>query len=454
MKKIIIITVLALLLILNLTACDSIEEIIGEGGGVVITPTPGEWSERVFTSEYMGFRFALPTLWDAPTVAEWTALMEAGAHVLEGTGLELPEEQPVLYMVARNLLTGANVQITYHRYGRRTPSVDEIIDATSEELTEAGVRVVGNRGSIRLGDYDWTYISTELNLGDIVSRGRQFYNVYSGYIRIITVTVMTGVDELHEIIQIFIGSEERTSAVAIEFSEELIDSWVWFDDFDFIYSFAEDGTGVRGFSDMKENFQWRTSGDILLIEMDIGVEGWTFTVEGDFLTLDSLQEQGLSSSYLRIGAMFDDSMLDSIDYMLYDWFGHYDWFDRFVSDFREYGGYGDFGNFGEFRDAVDFEGISYAFDNASVDMEIVGIWLSYGSDDFFMIFTRDGYGFVGIYPNLMEIFKWGAKDGNHLVKHYMSSLSMQNWLFTTYDEFFVIESLNFPGITRRYVRLQ
>ena len=416
MKKVILMIVLALLLIFSLTACDMIEDIIG-GGGVVVTPTQGEWSDRVFTSEYMGFRFALSSLWDAPTAAEWVALMEAGAYVLEGTGLELPEEYPTLYMVARNLLTGANVQITYHRYGRRTPNVDEVIDATSEELTGAGVRVVGNRGSVRLGAHDWTYISTEVTLGDIVSRGRQFYNVYSGYIRIITVTTMTGADEIDEITQMFIGLEGPVpESVAIEFSEALLDAWLWYDDFDFIYFFDVDGMGVRGFSDGEEEFQWRTSGDTLLIETDIGAEGWTFTIQGDILTLDSLQEQGLSFSYFRVGSDL-----------------YYEIFDEFFADF-------DFG--------FDFDTDELV--GTVIDMDLVDIWVWYDNNTYFLAFDDDGFGMRGFYPDL-DLFAWGTQDGDHL----MISIGrfLENWTFTIDGDTLTIDSRDEPGLTFSYFRM-
>jgi len=443
MKKIIFVVALTLLLVFSLAACD----MIGGDGGVVVTPTQGEWSERVFTGEYMGFRFVLSALWDAPTAAEWTALMEAGAYVLEGTGLELPEEHPTLYMVARNLLTGANVQITYHRYGRRTPSLDEVIDTMTEELTEAGMRVVGTRRSVRLGAYDWTYISAEFNTGDIVSRSQQFYNIYSGYIRIITTTSLTGAEELAEIRTMFIGLDDHIpGSVAIEFSKDLIDSWFLNEPLDYLYMdmhidihrhmFAEDGTGIRGIVDEEadfewrdsayESFMWRTSGDTLLIITDAGTEGWTFTVDENFLTIDSIQEPGLSSNFIKMSVALDGSLLDEwLADFDYRWFGHYEWFGNVYFEIPE---------------------------DASLDMNLVGLWVLLDNDNITKEFFADGYG-MSTQSGELIAFEWGIGDDGRLLIHDEQMWTPMNWIYVIEDDALRLENIVIQGWMTVYFRV-
>ncbi|MCL2220724.1 MAG: hypothetical protein FWC13_03640 [Oscillospiraceae bacterium] len=440
MKKIIFVVALTLLLIFSLTACDMIGDIIGGGSGPVVSPTPGEWNDRIFTSEYMGFRFALPALWDAPTDSQWADLMEAGAYALGDMGIELSEEQPTLYMVAMNNITGANVQITYHRYGRRTPSLDEVIDTMTEELTAAGMRVVGTRRSVQLGAYNWTYVSVEFNMGDTISRSQQFYSIYSGYIRIITITSLTGTEELAEIMSMFIGLDDRIpESVAIELSEDLIDSWFLDEELDFvyIYMFAEDGTGIRGFVDEEadfqwidsayESFMWRTYGDTLLIITDVGTEGWEFTVDGHEITIDSLQEPGLSFSLFRLSAILDGSIFDHfeslMDDLFYEWFGHYEWFDNVYFEIPE---------------------------DASIDMNLVGLWVLLDNDNVTQEFFADGYG-VSNLEGQLDTFEWGiADDGRLLISFWWTT---ENWSYTIEDDVLLLDSISTPGWMTAYVRI-
>ncbi|MCL2588921.1 MAG: DUF4352 domain-containing protein, partial [Oscillospiraceae bacterium] len=70
-----------------------------------------------------------------------------------------------------------------------------------------------------------------------------------------------------------------------EMAEVLFGTWAWDVDGGYTYVFNADGTGTRGFAGDLETFEWHTAGDHLMI----GNESWTFTIEGDTLTIDSRQ---------------------------------------------------------------------------------------------------------------------------------------------------------------------
>jgi len=197
-------------------------------------------------------------------------------------------------------------------YGFERGSISGLVgllpDGIIDELQEAGARIVGTQGTTQIGANEWTYISRELDIGNVVLRARQFINIYDGYIRMITVNFGTESEELTKIMSMFICiGDSVPEAAAIEFNADLIDSWFWDEDLDafFTYEFFADGTGTRGFVDLDENtftviprdmeiFNWRASGNTLLIESELGADGWAFSLDEYTLTFNSLQEPGLS----------------------------------------------------------------------------------------------------------------------------------------------------------------
>ncbi|MCL2837410.1 MAG: hypothetical protein FWE00_11875, partial [Defluviitaleaceae bacterium] len=70
---------------------------------------------------------------------------------------------------------------------------------------------------------------------------------------------------------------------------ELVGAWNWDDNAFWQYVFSADGTGVRGFPDSLDSFNWSIQGDGH-VRMDVrghGQEEWNFTISGDILTLES-----------------------------------------------------------------------------------------------------------------------------------------------------------------------
>jgi hypothetical protein len=90
--------------------------------------------------------------------------------------------------------------------------------------------------------------------------------------------------------------------VEAEHAIELVDFWEWDVDAGYRLVFFHEGVGMRGFPGATEDFFWRTEGDDhLLIEAGhLFEESWTFTIEGDVLTITSRQVDGLTWSYIRM----------------------------------------------------------------------------------------------------------------------------------------------------------
>ena len=89
----------------------------------------------------------------------------------------------------------------------------------------------------------------------------------------------------------------------------LVGTWEWDMNPDWRYVFNGDGTGTRGLPGyMHDSFVWWVNGSNLRIDMTAGTtfnslyrndESWTFTINGNFLTLSSRQEIGMTWTYAR-----------------------------------------------------------------------------------------------------------------------------------------------------------
>jgi len=79
----------------------------------------------------------------------------------------------------------------------------------------------------------------------------------------------------------------------------LIGSWYWLTH-DYQYVFHTNGQGTRGFELVRESFEWRTeSGGLLIISTPIVNERWSYSIQGDTLTLTS-RDLGLTFEYTRV----------------------------------------------------------------------------------------------------------------------------------------------------------
>ena len=94
----------------------------------------------------------------------------------------------------------------------------------------------------------------------------------------------------------------------------IIGTWEWEFDSDFIYTFNADGTAVRGFSDMRLDFNWEISNDNIIYKhfglgVDALTERWIAAVDGeDVLTIVNLDNRDVWQ-YYRAAYEFDTTLL-------------------------------------------------------------------------------------------------------------------------------------------------
>jgi len=99
------------------------------------------------------------------------------------------------------------------------------------------------------------------------------------------------------------------SACSTQLYDGLVGTWHWSGDAALSYTFNADGTGERGFPEVREGFVWNTnSRGHLNIERNFVVQGeireerWNFSIDGDALTIRSRQAAGAEFVYLLGGA--------------------------------------------------------------------------------------------------------------------------------------------------------
>lgn len=91
-----------------------------------------------------------------------------------------------------------------------------------------------------------------------------------------------------------------------EHNEALLGTWLWDLSENYTYVFNADGTGVRGFPDVRQPFTWTASDERLNIilarapEGEIREEMWTFAVDNYTLSITSNQKEDLMRSYSRV----------------------------------------------------------------------------------------------------------------------------------------------------------
>jgi len=293
-KRLVALLFVIAMLFSALTACQTVQ---------VVEPTRGVWDDHVYTSEYLGLRFVAFPGWNVSTDAEIAELMGMAAELFAEAGTELPEDaEEFVDMMVINALTGSNVQIIFERHGgRRAPTRENVIEAITEQLAEVDGRVTDIPGTTRIGAHDWYSFSTELDMAGMTVSGRQFFNIYEGYIRVIVITIMPGSDTLEDILEKFIGLNDPIPEFPEEeYADVLFGTWAWDEWDEYELTFQGDGQGIRGVPGQMESFEWRTEGDDhLVILTEVMEESWTFSVVGDVLTIDSRQVPGLTYSYIR-----------------------------------------------------------------------------------------------------------------------------------------------------------
>jgi|GEM_PF-1507672 len=180
----------------------------------------------------------------------------------------------------------------------------------------------------------------------------------------------------------------------------LVGTWSWDMSEEYVYVFHADGTGTRGFANHVEDFTWQTT-----VQNNLGIitstdtESWRYTVDGDVLTLDSLQVVGMTYSYIRDGGTDTRTPPSPV-----------------------------------------------AQDENS---PLIGIWGIYFDTSLVKYFNADGTGFWG-FPDEEIHFIWTV-DGNNLRTTYGTIL--ESWAYEVVDDFLFLDSFQFWGEAHDFVKL-
>ena len=391
MKKRIFVLMLCLLMIVGLfAAC---------GGSSAVEPTRGVWDGYVFTSEYLGLHFVLPPGWSQTSDAHLAVAMGLTAAAFENAGSEMPDGLDSMLDMMANSPGGASVQIRYIRgEGRRAPTIEQLMRVVTDE-DAFHIRVDADSvGTVKLGNYEWDFFDSEMELMGITIPSRQLFHFQDGFLRqIAIVSAPDGSESAEDILAWFVGLDEPLPERPVaEHAEELLGAWIWDSNQDWIYEFFADGTGIRGVN-QAEPFEWQTDGDHLMISGMLMVESWTFTIEGDILTLDSRQTPGVAWSYIRAGADLGEAPSEGS-----------------------------------------------AAEHAE---ELLGTWIWDGNDNWIYAFHADGTGTRG--ENEADHFEWWTEGGDHLI--IATRLMEESWTFTIEGDILTLDSRQ-TNLTWRYTR--
>jgi len=81
---------------------------------------------------------------------------------------------------------------------------------------------------------------------------------------------------------------------------DVVGTWEWDINDDFIYIFNTDGTATRGFSTSRIDFEWElTDGNVIVMDFGFYTEYWEAVIENGVLTISNLDDH-IVWSYLRV----------------------------------------------------------------------------------------------------------------------------------------------------------
>lgn len=172
----------------------------------------------------------------------------------------------------------------------------------------------------------------------------------------------------------------------------LVGTWNWDDNALWQYTFNEDGTGVRGFLDERETFNWSIPNDGH-VRMNMGrgsSENWDYILDGDMLTLDSRQVPGLTYHYVREGATLP------------------------------------------------------------INPALVESWGWEDSALYEYVFNEDGTGRRG-FPDEIETFTWTTPEAGH-IRMDIAGGTREHWNYTIAGDRLTLTSRQVEGLTFTYIR--
>ena len=293
---------------------------IGGGNQADDYPRPGSWVGDMFVNEWLGVQFQLPAGWDAPGPRQLEEILGMGAIVLEHADMEISEEVLEAMeggaahdMYAINFVTGSTAQIMFERLPRSARNVDiaseidDMIEELKRELPISEATVRSN--TVFIGEVEFHVMDAVLDMMGMTLYMSQYVNLEGRNLRMITIG-STDRDEIEHIWGYFnVVGADPIESVAPEFDipdidltlaeEDFIGIWDWDMGMDYEYEFFEDGTGIRGMPGVLEEFTWTLVDGELHLRLGGMMELWVPTIEGDVLTITSLQIEGMTYSYIR-----------------------------------------------------------------------------------------------------------------------------------------------------------
>jgi len=278
-----------------------------------------------------------------------------------------------------------------------------------------------------------------------------------------------------------------------EHPSELIGSWMVDTPDPYEFTFNSDGTGYRGFIPNPYPIEWWTEGNSLRIDMAryaaaapywdddyIILENWSFTRDGDNLTLSSRMNltsrqtaEETDDVYLiampprgMASALVGSWLWDEDDVYIYIfnpdgagargyagvWVDAFEWWtlggNRVLIDFSQHGDDWDeeyaavenwnFSVSGDRLTLSDPDGeFNYiAMPEQGLDSALLGAWAWEENNTFVQSFNSDGTGFSGFTPIQYDFTWWTLADG----RLFMASLEEEEDFWVTGSWFYVIEN--------------
>jgi len=342
MKKLLTMMVM-LFAVVSLTACGSNDAI----------PEAGVWNDDIFVNESLGLQFQLPRGWQSVEGEDLVQIAGAGAALLSDIEidevLEQMERNPIHDLYAANFFTGSSVQIMFQRLPRsaRNYSSEQALESLIEAVDEMGTVTANIRpGATRIGNYEFYSSDVVMSVPGIGEMFMQYHLRLEGRNMIVILLGSMNADEFEDMLYFFNepGADRiELGAANLAEASDLIGTWAWNMDPDYLLIFNPDGTGVRGYpvdslddiidylieefgqafvdewidelgedglleamlEEMVEEFEWEIFDNVLYIDFEfiasfgVANEEWEASIDGDTLYIESLQAPGMVYSYIR-----------------------------------------------------------------------------------------------------------------------------------------------------------
>jgi hypothetical protein len=289
----------------------------------------GTWDGNIFTSEYLGLRFAKPEGWFIATdeeIAELTGIgMEFFADDVDIDALmELAAVTTVYDMMATGI-EGVSVSILYEQliFPATRLTAREYIEVMAEMVVSVGMDVdLDFPETTRIGYFDWYSFRSVMDVFGMNIYGHYFINIHEGFARTIMINYADFTNTPEEILGLFFGLNDPTppplpaqplpETVPAELpavdASQLVGVWYW--DGEPYYIFNADGTGILDVGYDNLEIIWEVVGAVLRfcytpdncgsLDACSAPEEWQIEFDGeDNMTLSSITMPGWVFDYVR-----------------------------------------------------------------------------------------------------------------------------------------------------------